>query len=241
MNLDINVSEVTKAWFAGFYEGEGSIYANDRNNYRIRLSICQNDSSPLYEGQSYWGGNIYKRVRKSPASDKICTCHYWNLNHTSSMKFIEDIKPYMRIPYKIEQMDNALNCFKTLQNSKFYCKFCNNEFSNLPSKSRHEKQQHIEKERIFKCNTCNKEYKSQGTLNRHIKEKHIEKDRVFECPICCKIFHTKNTLNSHIRIIHIDKDKFYTCENCNHQYSSKDSLRKHKKRHVEKPDASLNC
>ena len=43
--------ENTKAellqWFCGFYEGEGSVSNDIGNNNRLRLSISQNDVTPL--------------------------------------------------------------------------------------------------------------------------------------------------------------------------------------------------
>jgi len=99
--------EEDKIWFAGFYEGEGSITNDISNNMRFRVNISQNDKTPLEIGQKIWGGSIRKRIRKSPASDKICTGHDWILYHKEATKFIDDISPYMRIPYKIDQIKVA--------------------------------------------------------------------------------------------------------------------------------------
>ena len=95
-------------WFCGFYEGEGSITNDMSNNNKLRLSIAQNDITPLEIGQKIWGGNIQKRIRKSPASDKICEGHEWRLCHNDSLIFINDIKAFMLIPYKIKQIETAL-------------------------------------------------------------------------------------------------------------------------------------
>ena len=40
-------NDVFKIWMAGFYEGEGSISNDISNNNRLRLSISQNDVTPL--------------------------------------------------------------------------------------------------------------------------------------------------------------------------------------------------
>ena len=97
-----------KIWFAGFYEGEGSISNDKSNNNRLRLSISQNDRTPLDKALKIWGGSILKRVRKSPASDKICTGYEWRIGHEATFIFIKDIKKYMIIPYKINQVENAV-------------------------------------------------------------------------------------------------------------------------------------
>ena len=43
-----------KIWFAGFYEGEGSISNDTNNRNRLRISISQNDKTPLEIGQNIW-------------------------------------------------------------------------------------------------------------------------------------------------------------------------------------------
>lgn len=40
-------NDIFKIWMAGFYEGEGSISNDISNNNRLRLSISQNDVTPL--------------------------------------------------------------------------------------------------------------------------------------------------------------------------------------------------
>ena len=109
-NLD-GPTYTIKIWFAGFYEGEGSISNDISNRNKLRINISQNDKTPLIEGQKIWGGYIYERVRKSPSSDKICCGHEWRLNHNEAITFINDIKPYLLIPYKIKQIET---CFSKL-------------------------------------------------------------------------------------------------------------------------------
>ncbi len=161
-----------KIWFAGFYEGEGSISNDVSNRNRIRICVSQNDPTPLNMAKEIWGGYIRKRVRKSPASDKICTGHEWVMNHCDSLKFIEDIKPYMIIPYKINQMNVVIENTKKewVKNSK--CSFCDIIFSDRPNARRHELKEHINKGEMFKCDLCGTEYKSKDSLSRHNKLKH---------------------------------------------------------------------
>ena len=53
-----------KIWFCGFYEGEGSI-SNDKYNYnRVRISVSQNDITPLELGKSIWG-RMYTKKNKT--------------------------------------------------------------------------------------------------------------------------------------------------------------------------------
>ena len=40
-------------WFAGFYEGEGTIVNDISNRNKLRISISQNDRTPLDIGKIY--------------------------------------------------------------------------------------------------------------------------------------------------------------------------------------------
>ena len=129
-------------WFAGFYEGEGSISNDISNNMRLRVNISQNDKTPLVLGQSIWGGSVRQRIRKSPASDKICTGHEWIMYHKEALKFIDDIFPYMKIPYKINQINEARIKLDKGIERRFKCHFCENDYANPSGRRRHEKSEH---------------------------------------------------------------------------------------------------
>lgn len=161
-------------WFTGFYEGEGSVSNDKSNNNRLKLSVSQNDITPLIKAKQVWGGKIYKRIRTSPASEKICIGHEWRLSHTDAMKFINDIKPYMIIPYKINQIENVLTNYKNGSNDVYKCNFCDKIYKNPSGRRRHEKKEHIEKGLLHKCDigVCDRTFKSKDSLNRHKKINH---------------------------------------------------------------------
>ena len=94
-------------WMAGFYEGEGYVSNDISNNNRLRLGIDQNDATPLHKAKEIWGGNINSRTRVTPTG-KICKGNTWRLSHHESLKFIEDIRPFLQIPYKINQIEKAI-------------------------------------------------------------------------------------------------------------------------------------
>lgn len=163
------------AWFTGFYEGEGYVSNDISNRNRLRMGISQNDKTPLEIGQKIWGGSLRKRVKKSPASDKICTSYEWSLNHNDSLNFIEDIKSFMIIPYKIQQLEKCLYIFKNEKwDRRFKCNFCEKDFADMPGRRRHENKEHVEKGKMFKCEieNCNKTYKSRDSMKRHIRLNH---------------------------------------------------------------------
>jgi rubredoxin len=168
--------KIFRIWMAGFYEGEGSISNDKSNNNRLRLSISQNDKTPLVKAQEIWNGSLKKRIRKSPVSDKICTGFEWRLSHNDSLRFIEDIKPYMIIPYKINQINDALKSAKNGYSGKFKCNFCNLEYASPSGRRMHEKKEHINQGKLHKCSICSLEYKSKDSLNRHIRLKHSNKN-----------------------------------------------------------------
>lgn len=161
------MSETDIIWFTGFYEGEGSISNDKSNNNRLKISISQNDKTPLVKAMAIWGGNISKRVRKSPVSDKICVGYEWRISHKSSLKFIDDIHKYMRIPYKINQMNKCIQKSKEGNDEVYKCNFCNKFYKNPSGRRRHEIKEHINKGQLHKCETCMKEYKSKDSLKRH--------------------------------------------------------------------------
>jgi hypothetical protein len=164
---------IFKIWFAGFYEGEGSISNDKSNNNRFIISVSQNDRTPLDKAQSVWGGKIRKRTRIS-ATGKICIGHEWRISYLDSLKFIEDIKPFMIIPYKIGQIEKALKKHDDGNNEKYKCNLCDKIYSSPSGRRRHEKKEHVEKGTIFKCNMvdCERTFKSKDSLNRHKRINH---------------------------------------------------------------------
>nr|QBK91798.1 MAG: hypothetical protein LCPAC304_01360 [Pithovirus LCPAC304] len=171
-------TELQKAWFAGFYEGEGSISNDKANGNRLRLSISQNDPTPLYLAQRIWGGYIRKRTRKSPASDKICIGHEWRLSHHPSLNFLGEIAPYMIIPKKIQQVETAKKNVKKPTEKRYICSFCAKAYIYPSNRRRHERKEHIEKGAVFKCsiNECSRTYKSKDSMQRHIRLNHKNSD-----------------------------------------------------------------
>ena len=99
-----------RAYFAGLVDGEGSIYisanTNQSEKYRkVCVAICMraDKAQPLYEGQEHWGGSLNQRKpRKSNHSWALD----WKIYTKNAEKFLEDIKPFLRI--KKEQAELVL-------------------------------------------------------------------------------------------------------------------------------------
>ena len=156
-------------WFAGFYEGEGTIVNDISNRNKLRISISQNDRTPLDIGKNIWGGSVRERIRKSPASDKICIGYEWRMSHHKSLIFIKDIKPFMMIPYKINQLNTCVDKATHEWARSFKCSFCEKNYTDPSGRRRHEKNDHIDKGVLHKCKICDKEYNSLDSLKRHKK------------------------------------------------------------------------
>jgi hypothetical protein len=155
-------------WFCGFYEGEGSVSNDKSNSNRLRLSISQNDRTPLDIGKNIWGGTVRERIRES--KNKICHGHEWSLGHNQALVFIEDIKPYMKIPYKIEQIKAVIDAMNTKVKECYKCKFCEKTYNVPSNRRRHELNQHINKDQRFSCDRCGNEYTCRDSLTRHLKK-----------------------------------------------------------------------
>lgn len=129
-------------WFCGFYEGEGWISNDTTNNNRFRIGLAQNDITPLELAKEIWGGNIRKRVRIT-AKSKECIGHELILSYNQSKEFIKDIKPFMIIPYKIKQIEEAEKKAEKGLDKRFKCKYCDLDYASPSGRRRHELQIHI--------------------------------------------------------------------------------------------------
>jgi len=165
-------SEKFVIWFTGFYEGEGSVCNDKSNRNRLHISVSQNDRTPLDLAQKRWGGSVRRRIRISPASTKICYGHEWTIRGGHAEIFIKDIEPFMIIPYKIGQLDNAKTVAAQPWKGSFKCHFCDLEYSDPSGRRRHEIKEHISKNQLFCCEFCSQNYKSRDSMNRHIRLNH---------------------------------------------------------------------
>jgi hypothetical protein len=108
--------------------GSGSIINDKSNNERIRLSISQNDITPLLLAKKIWGDSVRERNRIS-LNGKMCNGNEWTISQNFALKFIEDIKSFMIIPYKINQINVTLEKMNKGNNIKYKCNFCDSIYS----------------------------------------------------------------------------------------------------------------
>lgn len=158
-------------WFSGFYEGEGTVVNDIQNRNRLRVSISQNDRTPLDLAKEKWGGTVRKRTRIS-LKGKMCEGHEWTITGTKVDKFFNDIEPYMTIPYKINQLKKAREKLRQEWKGEFKCNFCEEVYSDPSGRRRHEKKEHIDKGVLHICDICQNTYKSKDSMNRHKRLNH---------------------------------------------------------------------
>lgn len=101
------IDDVSKAWAAGFFEGEGSISIQISNRFHtvwVRIEVSQVDIEPLEWLNARWPGKIYYFDRghnKSPV-------YVWRRATRKAVEFLRDIRPFLARRRVIERIDLAL-------------------------------------------------------------------------------------------------------------------------------------
>lgn len=102
------------AYAAGFFDGEGTIYAATRNagNPRakrpsptILAMVANTERRPLALFQERWGGSMHR----TPASERKRELHQWVLAPKNAFVFLKDIRPYLII--KADLADAAIEFY----------------------------------------------------------------------------------------------------------------------------------
>lgn len=104
------MDDITCAWAAGFFDGEGSInislnlnVANGRTYHVLAVEVAQVDPRPLLRLQENWGGKIRGRA---PSTPRARPSLMWYHRNGSGEMFLRDIRPWSIV--KAEQIDIAL-------------------------------------------------------------------------------------------------------------------------------------
>lgn len=97
-------TELEKAYFAGFFDGEGYIglAASSKTTMSLRLIVGQKKPEVLHRMCKHYGGGVYETCSKSNGN-----CHwYWDCKSKAAEQFIRDIYPYVSV--KLPQIEVAL-------------------------------------------------------------------------------------------------------------------------------------
>lgn len=101
----IELPEITKAWMAGFFDGEGSIIIERHNprplkgypspRYTLRVMAVNTVYSALEPFKMYFGGQLIKTKRGTNRP-----IYLWEIRSRLAMKFLEVMLPYFKLKQK---------------------------------------------------------------------------------------------------------------------------------------------
>ncbi|HWF62936.1 MAG TPA: LAGLIDADG family homing endonuclease [Nitrospira sp.] len=94
-------SELDAAFFAGFYDGEGSVCGRKGYNV-VSVHVVQKDPELLFKARDLWGGSITFRVNTSGPSEAFEGYDSWNnpvyrwqISGDRARVFLKSIYPYL--------------------------------------------------------------------------------------------------------------------------------------------------
>ena len=97
------MDEYRKAYFAGFFDGEGCI-SLVRGGPTIAVAVVQVDRAPLDLLSSTYGGKV--NLHGKPAKESHQQAYRWQVYGSRARVFLEDVRPYLIV--KAEKTDEAL-------------------------------------------------------------------------------------------------------------------------------------
>ena len=99
-------SQRSRAYAAGFFDGEGSVLVGDESrSYCVTVSVVQKPEFVLSWLQSIWGGSIYREKGGY---------YRWRLEADKAATFLIDVSPYLQL--KQQQALHAIR-LQTLRHS----------------------------------------------------------------------------------------------------------------------------
>jgi hypothetical protein len=83
------LSETTKAYFAGFFDGEGyvGISKSSSKDFNLRVVLAQKKTEILFKAKEIWGGNVYIQ--------KNSNCGVWDIKGNLAEIFLRDIQQFV--------------------------------------------------------------------------------------------------------------------------------------------------
>jgi len=101
----IELPEITKAWMAGFFDGEGTIFIERDSprplkgklspRYLLRVAAVNTVYSALEPFRTYFGGQL---VETKLGTNR--PLYAWSTRSKIAMKFLEALLPYLRVKQK---------------------------------------------------------------------------------------------------------------------------------------------
>lgn len=104
------MDDITCAWAAGFFDGEGSVniarnmqHSTGKLYHVLAAEVAQVDPRPLLELKERWGGII---VSRDPSTPNAKFSFRWQIRSAGAEAFLRDIRPWARV--KGEEIDIAM-------------------------------------------------------------------------------------------------------------------------------------
>jgi len=90
-----SLSNEEKSYFAGFFDGDGSVIVNNKGHVVVTVAQSQTNGIPilLRKLQMAYGGKIYTRVDSNKRKTQR-RAHNWNITGFASLPFLKDMKEY---------------------------------------------------------------------------------------------------------------------------------------------------
>lgn len=115
------ITELDKAYAAGFFDGEGSVFISPpRSNrgFTVEVSIGQKSRPVLDWIAANWGGKVTKMSRKD--------AFIWRTSSKTAGVFLSDIAPYLQVKRRPVELALQLQATKSLslRNTDQYLEFC---------------------------------------------------------------------------------------------------------------------
>src|SRR5206468_1125149 len=96
------LTEMEKAYAAGFFDGEGSVQISKKGEreFVLRITAANTNRESMLFFRGRWGGSVYE---KKPRNPRHKVSWHWQLSAQQALIFMRDIQPYARI--KQPQLD----------------------------------------------------------------------------------------------------------------------------------------
>ena len=117
---------------------------------------------------------------------------------------------------------NLDGCRHLREHSRYSCKHCGSEFSDINQVLHHVKTMHHSSQ--FACSQCQRSYVTKRGLNEHVARMH-RKRYTYRCETCGKGFFGRSVYHDHVAA-HTGV-KRHTCSICEMKFMNKSTLKKH--------------
>ncbi len=111
----IDISELEKAWFAGFFDADGGVYLNG-SQVVCQVNLQRSDKWVQEEFSKHFGGKFYSREQDNT--------NHWYITNTEAVTLLSTLFPYLRI--KKTEAQVAVSFYERYPTEKSKSEFASN-------------------------------------------------------------------------------------------------------------------